>query len=291
MRTFFKIITLSGALLGAGLLLDSETQASTSNILPTEVKAQVNDSLVTFQDAQPVMVDNEVLFVPIRPLAQEAGYDLEWEVKDDDQAIVTFTYEGKSVTVTTGEQTAIVDGNPVQLEIAPFKSGGYTYVPFRFIAEAFGHIVQWDNENLIAILGADGQYHAPAWYRPAPASELSSQIIETAKQYLGVRYVYGGSSPNSGFDCSGFIQYVYKQYGIDLPRTAAGMYQAGTYTDHPEPGDLVFFKEGKQVSHVGIYIGDNQYIDAASGKRMKVTYSSLSSSWSKKYYAGAKKVL
>lgn len=290
MKTFFKIITLSGALFGAGLLLGNDTQASTSNIFPTEVKAQVNDSLVPFQDAQPVMVDNEVLFVPIRPLAQEAGYDLEWELNDD-QAIVTFTYEGKSVTVKTGDNTAMIDGTPVHLEIAPFKSDGYTYVPFRFIAEAFGHIVQWDDENLIAILGEDGQYHAPAWYRPAPASELSSQIIETAKKYLGVKYVYGGSSPSSGFDCSGFIQYVFKQYGIDLPRTAAGMYQAGTHTDHPEPGDLVFFKEGKKVSHVGIYVGKNQYIDAASGKRMKVTYSSLSSSWSKKYYIGAKKVL
>src|SRR5262249_35296103 len=105
-------------------------------------------------------------------------------------------------------------------------------------------------------------------------------------------YVYGGSSPSTGFDCSGFVGYIYKQlFDMDLPRSAADMYTAGVKVSKLEPGDLVFFKEGSRVSHVGIYIGDGTYIDAASGSRMKVSYSSLSSSWSSKYYVGAKRVL
>jgi len=286
LNTWFKTITLSCAIVGAGLLVSGQADASTTET--TDIKVQINDEIVNFPTAQPLMGDS-TLFVPIRPLATKAGYGLDWH-DENGQVVVTFTYENQSITLKTGETMALVNGEQVELSQAPFTKDGSTYVPFRFIGESFGHILQWDDENMIAILGEDGEYHAPAWYRPAPIADKANEVIETAKKYLGTRYVYGGATP-SGFDCSGFVSYVYRQYGIELPRSASDMYTAGTKVSNPEPGDLVFFKEGSKVSHVGIYIGDGRYIDAATGNRMKVTYSEMSSPWSSKYYVGAKRVL
>ena len=76
--------------------------------------------------------------------------------------------------------------------------------------------------------------------------------------YQGASYVWGGTTP-SGWDCSGFVQYVYAQNGIDLPRTAAAQGAAGTPTSNPQPGDLVIQNGG---SHVGIYLGNGQMISA-----------------------------
>ena len=75
---------------------------------------------------------------------------------------------------------------------------------------------------------------------PVPAPKPKSNVVQTAKQYIGVPYVYGGSSPK-GFDCSGFVQYVHRQHGISLPRTASGQAGVGTEVSTPAPGDLVLF--------------------------------------------------
>lgn len=96
---------------------------------------------------------------------------------------------------------------------------------------------------------------APA---PAPASANGSAIIEIAARYVGVPYVYGGTTPN-GFDCSGFTAYVFAQVGISLPRTSAAQRAVGTVVSRADalPGDLVW-----HPGHVGIYAGGDQMIDA-----------------------------
>ena len=95
-------------------------------------------------------------------------------------------------------------------------------------------------------------------------AQSSSQVVNIARGLLGIPYVYGGSSP-SGFDCSGFTQYVFGKAGISLPRTASAQQAAATPVGSPEPGDLVFF--GSPVWHVGIYTGDGMMIDSPrSGK-------------------------
>jgi peptidoglycan endopeptidase LytE len=127
---------------------------------------------------------------------------------------------------------------------------------------------------------------------PAPAPKPKSSVVETAKQYLGYRYVSGGNSPSSGFDCSGFVQYVYKQHGISLPRTASGQAGVGTKVTSLVPGDLVFFTrnvEGGGIGHVGIYIGNNTFIHARNQK-YGVTTNSMDFSWYKDRYAGARRI-
>ncbi len=87
----------------------------------------------------------------------------------------------------------------------------------------------------------------------------SSSVVGIAKRYLGVPYVYGGASP-SGFDCSGYVQYVFAKAGIHVPRTASAQQRAAHRVSNPRPGDLVFF--GYPAYHVGIYIGHGKMASA-----------------------------
>lgn len=90
-------------------------------------------------------------------------------------------------------------------------------------------------------------------------SAVASAIVADAHKYLGVKYVYGGSTP-AGFDCSGFTQYLFKQYGISLPRSAAGQLYAGQKVNslsEAQPGDIICY-----AGHVALYIGDNKVIHA-----------------------------
>jgi peptidoglycan DL-endopeptidase CwlO len=94
--------------------------------------------------------------------------------------------------------------------------------------------------------------------------QSSSEVVNIARTLLGIPYVYGGSSP-SGFDCSGFTQYVFGKAGISIPRTASAQQDAATRVSDPKPGDLVFF--GSPAWHVGIYTGHGMMIDSPrSGK-------------------------
>lgn len=93
---------------------------------------------------------------------------------------------------------------------------------------------------------------------PIPQAVSGNAVLEIAARYVGVPYVSGGASP-SGFDCSGFVSYVYKQLGVSLPRTSSGMRYAGTVVSRADakPGDLIW-----SPGHVAIYAGGNQQIDA-----------------------------
>ena len=90
-------------------------------------------------------------------------------------------------------------------------------------------------------------------------------ILGIAAQYEGIMYSYGGTSPETGFDCSGYTQYVFRQVGINLPRTAEEQRQFVTPVSDPQPGDLVFF--GSPAYHMGIYAGNGMMWDSPrSGK-------------------------
>jgi cell wall-associated NlpC family hydrolase len=116
----------------------------------------------------------------------------------------------------------------------------------------------------------------------------SSQVINYAKKFLGVRYVYGGTTPK-GFDCSGFVGYVFKKVGVKLNRTAAGLKSNGHSVSKADlkPGDIVLFGSGSGISHTGIYIGGDKFIHASSGKH-KIVISCFSEY---KGYKGARRVI
>ena len=126
---------------------------------------------------------------------------------------------------------------------------------------------------------------APAVLPAAPAAKYGG-VVGIAMQYLGIPYVYGGASP-SGFDCSGFIMYVYAQVGVSLPHNAAAQYGYGTPVDRSQlqPGDLVFFNG---LGHAGIYVGGGSFIHSPhTGDVVKI---SSMSGWYSSTYVGARRL-
>ena len=120
----------------------------------------------------------------------------------------------------------------------------------------------------------------------------ADELISNAMGFIGVAYRFGGTSP-TGFDCSGFMQYVFrKAFAVNLPRTSAAQASVGSYVSRSElrPGDMVFFRtHGSRISHVGMYIGNDRFIHAPrTGKRIEIT--SLSSKYWNARYATARRV-
>ena len=136
--------------------------------------------------------------------------------------------------------------------------------------------------------------------QPSTGSGVGADIAAYAQTFIGVPYVYGGASP-SGFDCSGFVQYVYKHFGYSLPRGSNDQYKKGTAISKSElqPGDLIFFDNGtgNPTSHVGIYIGDGKMVHSTeynygNGKWVKgVQIHALSNAWYSKIYLGSRRIV
>jgi len=130
----------------------------------------------------------------------------------------------------------------------------------------------------VAVLAQEGPL---ATDTDAPRFSIEARrdsVVTLARQQIGRRYVFGGTSPTRGFDCSGFTQYLARAFGVNLPRTAAQ--QAGAGKEIPRdrsmlrPGDLLTFGRGGRVTHIGVYVGDGRYVHASSG-RGQITESSL----------------
>ena len=122
-------------------------------------------------------------------------------------------------------------------------------------------------------------------------SRTGSKLVEYSKIFIGTPYVYGGCSP-SGFDCSGFTSYVYKQFGYSLPRSSASQASIGTPVSRSNllPGDLLFFDTYGGISHVGIYVGDDNFIHATVPGDI-VRISSLNTAYYSSRYVTARRVL
>lgn len=122
-------------------------------------------------------------------------------------------------------------------------------------------------------------------------SRQGAQVVSTGKKYIGVPYVFGGTTPK-GFDCSGFIQYVFKELGYNIPRLADEQYKLGKAVKVTElqPGDLVFFSTYEPgASHCGIYVGDGNFMHASSSKGIRID--ALSNEYWRPRFIGARKII
>lgn len=128
-----------------------------------------------------------------------------------------------------------------------------------------------------------------------PATRMRQNVVNTALSKVGCRYVYGAQGPNK-FDCSGLVYWVYKQYGYDLQPGARNQWSTLSKSVNKEdllPGDLVFFSNNGKASgifHVGMYIGDGQFVHAANSKK-GVIVSNLDGEWYANRYLGAKRAI
>jgi cell wall-associated NlpC family hydrolase len=125
----------------------------------------------------------------------------------------------------------------------------------------------------------------------ARSAAIASNLTRSAMRFIGTPYVFGGTS-RGGFDCSGYVQHVFAMMGVHLPRTADAQFDAGKRIASAEmaPGDLVFFHTyASGVSHVGIYLGNDQFIHSSSSRG--VTISSLHDSYWAARYLGAKRIV
>jgi peptidoglycan DL-endopeptidase CwlO len=139
-----------------------------------------------------------------------------------------------------------------------------------------------------------GASSPPVATQPSPPTSsdgVSVLAVATALSYRGVPYRNGGSDP-SGFDCSGFVQWVYAQQGLALPREVRDQYQFGSKIDRDEvqPGDLVFFETvSRGASHVGIALGNDQFVHAPSSRGV-VRVESYTIDYWKQRYVGARRL-
>jgi murein DD-endopeptidase len=126
-----------------------------------------------------------------------------------------------------------------------------------------------------------------------PEPDVAANAARQALAMQGRPYRYGGSTPQQGFDCSGLVQYSYRRVGVPLPRSTEQLWRSSrAISPHQlRPGDLVFFdQEGKRYSHVGVYLGNDQFVHApSSGKHVSVA--KLSDSFWRRHFNGGRRVI
>jgi peptidoglycan DL-endopeptidase CwlO len=130
----------------------------------------------------------------------------------------------------------------------------------------------------------------PVPHRHPAASPLANLVVRNALAYLGTPYLWGGASPSTGFDCSGYVWYVYASAGVGIPRTADAQFAAGqAIAGDPVPGDLVFFQTYDYgPSHVGIYLGNGWFVQEIEPN---VHVSNFNSPYFRSRYIGARRFI
>jgi len=203
-----------------------------------------------------------------------------------------------NVTDSSGRETGTITGNSVNVRTGPSTAND---IIMAVVSGEKVSIIESSNnwhkvEFSTGVVGwVSGDYVSTGSSSTVSRGDSTgSKIASSAKNYLGTRYVYGGSSA-SGVDCSGFVKLVYNSFGINVNRVAADQATQGAYVDpsNLREGDLVFFDTdgGKNyINHVGIYIGNGQFIHASSGAG-KVMINSIWDSFYSSSYMTARTLL
>ena len=228
--------------------IDPETLCPLGSTTREQAIASVNRSYQTFKQRE-YSVELPEIYIPAEDsVIEEGDFDIEWSpistatnyhiiIKNSASKVVYDAVSNiTSHTVKKGELTG---------------TAGYSITIGAVLADG----------SEVFSLPVDFTYKTQSEYAYLAENELARNILNTAAQYLGVPYVWGGTSP-SGFDCSGFVQYVYKQNGISISRTTYTQCVQGTPVNRAslQPGDLVFFGSSASPHHVGIYVGEGKYI-------------------------------
>ena len=281
----FLLAAISTVLL-AGFASAAETQqavavgATTGSSLRLRAEASTSSSIITTLDegvAVAVLDDSIDGWYKVNYNGDVGYVSADYMVIDQDNVFTTYgRVTGDGVYVRSGPSTDSDVLNTVDADT---------------IVTINGFVDGW--YDVTCKYGTEGYIRSD--FLVLTNSSSSSDIVDLAMQYLGTRYVYGGSSP-SGFDCSGFTMYVYGQAGYSLPHSATSQWQSGLGTkvwsiSALQPGNLVFFNDpsrnaGKACSHAGIYVGNGQFIHSSSSRSGGVIISDLTSGYYNTYFVG-----
>lgn len=241
----------------------------------TNTTTTQNDDKVNNNDIQEQEIEKKVLYVNTSSIYVRKG--------------PATTYEVVDTLVQNNQVTAIAEsGDWYKVELG---SGTQGYIAKRLLSSSKEETTSRsaeertteETEKIVQVNQIEKTSE-----NTTTSSSKGEEIAEYAKQFLGCKYVYGGSGPST-FDCSGFTMYVYKNFGISLSHSARAQSSNGTYVskEELEPGDLVFFKDYETmdgIGHCGIYIGDGNFIHASSGTGYCVKISTLlSGSYNTRY--------
>ena len=276
----FLLAAISTVLL-AGFASAAETQqavavgATTGSSLRLRAEASTSSSIITTLDegvAVAVLDDSIDGWYKVNYNGDVGYVSADYMVIDQDNVFTTYgRVTGDGVYVRSGPSTDSDVLNTVDADT---------------IVTINGFVDGW--YDVTCKYGTEGYIRSD--FLVLTNSSSSSDIVDLAMQYLGTRYVYGGSSP-SGFDCSGFTMYIYAQMGSATSQWQSGLGTKVWSISALQPGDLVFFNDpsrnaGKACSHVGIYIGDGKHIHSSSSRSGGVIISDLTSGYYNTYFVG-----
>ena len=257
-----------------GLLEDTET--TTKNEAPTDTNITSNNEKSENETENKTENKTKIMYV------NSQTTNLRQKADKTSQIIKQVSINTQVTVISTNNGWAYVDVNGTKGYIAETLLSSSKQETSR------GTMTERDSTDVKTETKTQTASSNTETTKETTSSQTGSSVISYAKQFLGSKYVYGGTTA-SGFDCSGFTQYVYKHFGVTLNRTAAAQYSNGTSVTNLQAWDLVMFgKSG--INHVGIYIGGNTFIHAANPGR-GVTTDTLASGYYKTNYVGARRIL
>lgn len=245
--------------------------------------SSVNRSYNKFKDSDFSLELPEITLPEDGAEIEEGNFTVEWTPIESAQAYHVIIKDADASSVLLSD---VYDSTTFEVQEGSLSAD-------RAYAITIGAVLGDGSE--VYSLPVDFTYKSKA---PIPDSQylaenpIAQDMLDEAANYLGVPYLWGGTTP-SGFDCSGFVQYVCRVNGITIPRVADDqLHGPGTYVSRNqlEPGDLVFFGSGNYASHVGMYVGEGMMIHAPSTGKV-IQYTSIDSSYYTSRFIGGKRVI
>jgi cell wall-associated NlpC family hydrolase len=299
------ITLLACLLLSACTMYQQQDNAQTRNRNPLQdltrngtrnMTASIQANNRTIHSNVPVVQQNGKAWVPLSTLASAMDFRYQWNRND---GTMEMGYTDVLYGVKCNSRQAVAEGKKLTLPDAPKQINGKPYITTESLSTLWGFPVTW-NKGQIQLQPKDEAKQPLAGGVQLQATTLQDidiySMLQYSTRFLGVPYKFGAkpSEAPRRFDCSSFVQYVYKQFGVKLPRSSRSQAKVGQYVsfNQLQPGDLMFFytpgrfKSNRIVGHVGIYRGNNKFIHTYGKPGVTISVIKPGSYWHGRFLHG-----